>query len=382
MDNEAHPKPIGSAEQHISATPTSTRMLSADILERLVYLVGTTRSGTTVIARSFYLSGYVFGCPNSTRFTNQVWRNRNKVDERMLRLIFKMPKFYQERRALNALAPEDRTRIRRLIWDAFATRHLGRMYQLYPLLYSLDPACAKDPSQALCWADKANDVEGLFDLPRYLPQAKFVFITRDPRAATASMKGQVVRTRQEAGLAGRNLTALFSACIYWRNMMQTFLRFARRYPDRSIFIRYEDFVDAPEEAINRLLDFAVGDRMAVDALQAGISQFRHKRKHDKHTATGAGIDRRPLDRWRRMLEAPEAELTTALTWRTARKLGYEIDAPRGRFTGLKTLAQLKGWRTQAISSAKLAYLEAKECFIPNRTGLASAGTALRNVPGS
>ena len=295
MDNEAHPAPTDAAA-HGSDKPTSPRKLSAETLERLVYLVGATRSGTTVITRSFYLSGYVLGCPNSTQFTNQVWLNRNKVGERMLRLIFKMPKFYHERQALRTLAPEDRSRIRRLIWDAFTTRHMGRMYQLYPLLYSLNPACEKNPAQALCWADKANDVEGLFDLPRYLPQAKFIFITRDPRAATASMKGQVVRTRQEAGLAGHKLTALFSACIYWRNMMQTFLRFARRYPDRSIFIRYEDFVDAPEEAINRLLDFAVGDRMPEDVLQAGISQFRHKRKHDKHSATGTGIDRRPLDR--------------------------------------------------------------------------------------
>jgi hypothetical protein len=268
-----------------------------------------------------------------------------------------------------------------VIWDAFATRHLGKLYQLYPLLYSLDPACEKNGARALCWADKANDVEGLFDLPRYLPQAKFIFITRDPRAAIASMRGQVVKTRQEAGLAGRELTALFSGCTYWRNMMQTFLRFARRYPDRSMFIRYEDFVDAPEEAINRLLDFAGGDRMPEDMLQAGISQFRHKRKHDKHSATGTGIDRRPLDRWRRMLEAPEVELTTALTWRTARKLGYEIDAPRGRFTRLKSLARLKGWRTRAVSSAKLAYLEVVECFVPNRNpALAPAGTALRNAP--
>ena len=83
-----------------------------------------------------------------------------------------------------------------------------------------------------------------------------------------------------------------------------------------------------------------------------------------------------------MLEAPEVELTTALTWRTARKLGYEIDAPRGRFTELKALAQLKGWRLRAASSAKLAYLEVVERFVPNRPGLAPAKTAMRDAPGA
>ena len=87
------------------------RGLTPEALERLVYLVGSPRGGTTVITRSFYLSERVFACPNPTRFTHRVWRHRNKVDGRLLTEIFKMPTFYHERRALRTLDPAERSRV-------------------------------------------------------------------------------------------------------------------------------------------------------------------------------------------------------------------------------------------------------------------------------
>jgi hypothetical protein len=349
------------------------RGLTSEALERLVYLVGSPRSGTTVITRSFYLSERVFACPNPTRFTHHVWRHRNKVDGRLLTEIFKMPTFYHERRALRTLDPAERSREERRIRDAFESRHLGRMYQIYPSIYSLDPTCRRSAENAVCWADKGNDIYGLFDVARSLPQAKFIFIIRDPRATVASMKSQTVRSQGTQSSRQANLTALLASCIYWRNMMQHFLRLARRYPDRAMFLCYEDFVENPEETINRALEFATGERMSVEALQAGLSQFEHKQKHDrdaqgrkKPDQAGHGIDRRPLDRWRRMLDDDEILFTTAFTWRTARKLCYEIDPPTRRFAALRAVSRLRGWRKRAVCATKLAYLELMEALVSCR----------------
>ena len=367
-------KPRHRVTKDDSTATVGQKGLTADALERFVYLVGTPRSGTTVITRSFYLSERVFACPNPTRFTNRVWRHRNKVDGRLLTEIFKMPKFYHERRALRTLDRAERSREERRIRDAFESRHLGRMYQLYPFIYSRDPACERSAQNAVCWADKGNDIYGLFDIARSLPRAKFIFIIRDPRATIASMKSQTVRSQGTQSSRQANLAALLASCIYWRNMMQNFLRLARRYPDRAMFLRYEDFVENPEETINRALEFATGERMSVEALLAGLSQFEHKQKHDrdaqgrkKPDQEGQGIDRRPLDRWRRMLDDDEILFTTAFTWRTARKLGYQIESPKRRFAALRAVSRLRGLRKRLVSVAKLAFLGIAEWITWPRT---------------
>jgi hypothetical protein len=234
----------------------------------------------------------------------------------------------------------------------------------------------------LCWADKGNDVYGLFDIARYLPKGKFIFIIRDPRATLASMKSQMVRSRGEEDSSQASLSALVASCIYWRNMMQTFLRLNRRYPGRAIFLPYEDFVREPEKTINRALEFATGERMLEAALQEGLSQFPHKKKHErKHgrTVQDFGVDYQPLERWRRMLSKDEVELVAALTWRTALKLGYSIDPPIRRFGALAALAKLKGWRRRIVSSAQLGYLALMERATPWRSKSADSTATGENA---
>jgi Domain of unknown function (DUF4112)/Sulfotransferase family len=337
--------------------------IAPDVLDRLVYLVGSPRGGTSIIKNSFFLSDRVFSLPTMTLFTNRVWRYRKRLNRHLLRQSFERPKFYRKDAVLTFLEEPARAHLERRMQDAFAQQHLGRMYQLYPLLYALDPDCHKDARRALCWADKANDVYGLFDIPRYLPKSKFILIARDPRATVASMQRQTLMSRAIPATPQETLAALVESCLYWRHMMQSCLRFSRRHPDRSLFIFYEEFVHDAEKAINRLHDFAVGERMPEDALRAGLSQFSHKRKHDR-SAHGFGIDTRPLERWRRMLQPEELDVAVALTWRTARKLGYDIAPPEGSFTALRAVARLGGWRCRAIAAAKLVYLEVMEGLTP------------------
>jgi hypothetical protein len=303
----------------------------------------------------------VFSFPSLTRFTNQVWRYRNKVDARMLRQIFMIPKFLRGGKVRKGLDEPTRRRLERHVQDAFKSKHLGRMYSLYALHYSLHSDCKKDPAKARCWADKANDVYGLTDIPRYMPKAKFIFIIRDPRAGIASMQGQTVKARAEEGSLAARHAALVDSAFYWRNMMQTLLRFAHRYPERTLFIRYEDFVLDPVAAMNRLHEFAVGARMDQEALAAGLAQFKFRRKHDK-TSTGDGIDRKPLERWRTMLTPAEADLVSALTWRTGRKLGYDVEPPKGLAVAPRAIASLKSMKHRARSLAKHLYLAAVEPF--------------------
>ena len=138
---------------------------------------------------------------------------------------------------------------------------------LYPLIYSLSADFPKDRSQLRCWADKAVDVEGLFEIARSLPKSKLIFITRDPRGTIASMTLQTVTSRVMTTRAGPRRTALIRSAIYWRHLMQSFLLFAKRYPDRYMFVRYEDFVENAEETINSMIAFGAGERMSPEVIE-------------------------------------------------------------------------------------------------------------------
>lgn len=372
IDRPAHANPPARKELHAPAG------LAPETLERLVYFVGPTRGGTGIIARSVFLTDPVFALPKYVQFTNRIWQHRNAIPPGLLHRLFKVPAFYREATVLESMPPKERRGLQERIKQAFANRHLGRMYQLYPLVYALDPTCEKDPARARCWADKANDTYGLFAMPRFLPQAKFVFIARDPRAVIASAQRQSLMASGEEESATARPPALVASCIYWRNMMQTLLRFAHRYPDRTMFVRYEDFVAEPEETINSILDFAVGEQLSADRLHGVLQEFHYPHKHDG-ASTGMGIDQRPLSRWRRMMSPQEIEVVTALTWRTGRKLGYDIEAgPSGR--AARAIARLKGWRGRLVAALKLAYLEVMEPLTPAMPARAAIpqGKALMN----
>jgi hypothetical protein len=190
------------------------------------------------------------------------------------------------------------------------------------------------------------------------------------------MRSQTVRWQGQEGSGQFKATALIASCIYWRHMMQTFLRLNHRYPDRTMFLRYEDFVRAPEETINSALIYAAGEAMPFEDLKAAIAQFRHKNKHEKDRVSvepEVGIDQRPLERWRRMLSDAEIDLVSALTWRTARKLGYDVSPPRRSVPIVKALPQL-GARKSLEAVAKIAYLGMLEPFTSER---ADGGARIR-----
>lgn len=148
----------------------------------------------------------------------------------------------------------------------------------------------------------------------------FVHLVRDPRAAAYSWSRQkeyvyVLPPGKSTG--------------YWTGFNLAAHALTRRYPERSLFLKYEDFIADPSGTIDRLLRLC-----GVEA--AGPVDGRTVDLHTNHTVTG-NPDRfntgptviRPTDdSWRRGLPRSAQRTVAVLSWPLARRYGYRHDGNR------------------------------------------------------
>lgn len=144
----------------------------------------------------------------------------------------------------------------------------------------------------------------------------FVHLVRDPRAVAQSWS----REKQYVyAMSASKSTA------YWNGFNAACEAIVRRYPERSIFLRHEDFIADPAATIDRLLRLCGGDPAA------NPMQGRTVELHTNHTvtgnpdrfATGVTVVRDRDDSWRTRLPARSRLAAVTLSWPRFRRYGYE-----------------------------------------------------------
>jgi len=145
----------------------------------------------------------------------------------------------------------------------------------------------------------------------------YLHLVRDPRAVAHSWS----RRKDYA----HTMSAARSTA-YWLGFNLASRALVKRHPERSRFLRYEDFIREPAEALRSLIEFCGGDPAACPVTG------RTAQLHSNHTVTG-NPDRfhtgstliRPFDgTWKAEL-APGAKLATlALAWPLLSRYGYSL----------------------------------------------------------
>ena len=142
----------------------------------------------------------------------------------------------------------------------------------------------------------------------------FVHLVRDPRAVAGSWSGwkDYVYTMSSS-----------RSTLYWRGFNSASAALLRAYPDRSMLLRYEDFIADPAAIIGSLLDLC-----GVEA--ANPMAGRTIELHTNHTVTG-NPDRfetgptliRPTDdSWQAKLSIRAKLAAVTLSWPQFRRYGY------------------------------------------------------------
>jgi hypothetical protein len=116
---------------------------------------------------------------------------------------------------------------------------------------------------------------------------------------------------------------------YWDGFNLAAGALVQRYPERALFLRYEDFIADPAGTIDRLLRLC-GVDPAVNPIYGRTIEL-----HTNHTVTGnpdrfhvgATVIRDRDDSWRTGLPVPAKLAAMAMSWPLSRRYGYRY---RGR----------------------------------------------------
>ncbi|WP_329079189.1 MULTISPECIES: sulfotransferase [unclassified Streptosporangium] len=144
----------------------------------------------------------------------------------------------------------------------------------------------------------------------------YVHLVRDPRAVAQSWS----REKQYCYvMSSRKSTA------YWHGFNVASRAILRRHPERSTFLRYEEFIADPAGTIDALLRFCGADPAANPV------RGRTVELHTNHTVTGnpdrfntgTTVIRNRDDSWRTGLPVPARLAATTLSWPLFRRYGYE-----------------------------------------------------------
>lgn len=336
--------------------------ISQKALSRLIYVIGTARGGTSIFRDALDTSENILMFPGETHFMNEVWRCRKKVPLSLLRRVIRIPWFFRETEVTEMLGESKGRKLKQYIEKALSSGNLKLMWQIYPLVYSLDPENIKKPEQILCWGDKANDFYRVGTVRRYFPKGKFIFIVRDPRGAVSSLAKRMAIKEEHNHNAIIDDVKLIEACIHWRNMTQRMAYFAKRFPDRTMIVRFEDFLRAPQKVLYRLFRFCTNTSPPEDVIANRLKKLRYGTTNVPDER-GSGISKGPIDRWKNFLNDKQVETIGELTGKTALKLGYQAEEFHLRLNFFETVAQIPSTKRKAVVAAKLTYLQFFEQLI-------------------
>lgn len=146
----------------------------------------------------------------------------------------------------------------------------------------------------------------------------FVHLVRDPRAAAQSWSQQKDYCY---------IMPAYKSTAYWDGFNLASAAISRRYPQRSVLLRYEDFIADPRATIGQLLRLAGADTAANPVHGRTVDL------HPNHTVTGnpdrfltGPTEIRPADdSWRTRLSRTDQLTVTALAGPLMWRYGYRAD---------------------------------------------------------
>lgn len=169
------------------------------------------------------------------------------------------------------------------------------------------------------------------------PTARIVHIIRDGRDVASSL----------LPLSFGPNTA-YVAAKKWRNFVEHGLDFAARHPLQVYTLRYEDLVDDPEKYLREICEF-IGEPFNEEMLQFHKSGTSRVPRKEIHGQLNKPVNKERAARWKRDLTADQVRVFEAVAGPVLDRLNYEVVNSEAklsiwdRFVG-NTAHKLLWWR--------------------------------------
>ncbi len=272
--------------------------------DKAIFIAGPDRSGTTL------LYALLASHPNIAMVRRMnYWRwfyNRYgdiSRPENFDRLLDRLMNY----KRIKKLDP-DWERLRSEFWQGEAS---------YARLYALLLRQQADKIGKPRWGEKSLHTEHYIDLVFSLfPEAKVIHMSRDPRDRYASVRKRF----------GKDNPRIAAATASWLNSMKAAVKNQKKYPERYLFVRYEDLAANPDETLRRICQF-IGEDYAPEMLtMSGEMEFRNSGGNSSFNKIQPGtISTRSIGRYRDVLTPYETLFTQHLCAGIMRIFSYPLD---------------------------------------------------------
>lgn len=273
--------------------------------ERPFFIVGTPRSGTTLLR--FILSSHPrIYIPAETGFLpflrlNTVSRLSQKQIRRLFNRIARLNRHWQS-----------------LVQEAnisLVSRTEPSLEQLLDTLYRLK--IAQEDPHALRWGDKTPSyVRYISQVNRIFPQAQFVHMIRDGRDAALSARSKWGKERWHMDL--------YYLLNNWIRNVEAGRRAGKRLNSNHYTeLHYEQLVHKPEEVLKRLCSFLNEDFHPALLSHSNLAQDPFK--SGSHSEVRQAIFGSSVGRWRNEMSLFEKKMANHLAGFTLAQFGYRLD---------------------------------------------------------
>lgn len=296
-----------------------------------VFVVGFPRSGTTLVQQILSAHRELW-TTLETHFFDKAVKRLKEWETRSLRPD-ELPGIWERIEAANGLIIPEALR------ETFGARAVEGKLDAGGLLAGIMDGMKPADSTATRWLEKTpQHISHLPKVWRVFPDARVIFVLRDPRDAISSRKPK------DTDSSLRRIMRINHHIRTWQNIVKQYE--AHNSDPRLTMIRYEDLVVAPEACIEKMAEH-IGIAPDVTALERFGEEFtnvtvRYNVERKALNKTGSLIDRRGI--WKQRLAADEALTIELACAAEMKRYGYLAEAPRNPARIAKVMLLRWAWQ--------------------------------------